>query len=74
VVQAAAAAAGRFTWLHLTCSKEYKHKQLPCCLLQTYGEPAVTIKPGARLNLVLGPNGAPVPLWQQHDSSSIQTR
>jgi hypothetical protein len=24
---------------------------------QTYGEPAVTITPGPRLNLVLGPNG-----------------
>lgn len=30
--------------------------------MQTYGEPAVTIKPGPRLNLVLGPNGKLLPL------------
>lgn len=37
----------------------YHVDSLSCCLRnpQTYGEPAVTITPGARLNLVLGPNG-----------------
>ncbi|WIA31719.1 hypothetical protein OEZ86_002595 [Tetradesmus obliquus] len=32
-------------------------KEVKVFNFMTYGEPAVTIKPGARLNLVLGPNG-----------------